>query len=470
MTVDAEQLRHQLPDRRWFGGKGRALREARVMDETVVDDGPPALIFALIEVAFEDGERSLYHAPLLVEDDGATRDAFEDVERLRGIGELMAHGHTIKGATGAFHFGGPGLDPLDPPGGDSIRALGAEQSNSSAVLDEEVIIKFFRRVEPGINPDLELNRLLTNEGFPHIPPQVGEIIYEGEIEGEEVSIDLGIAQHFVRDAAEGWSEVLRHVHHLFDEIHPEDAHEDIAALTLERTAEILERLEQLGDVTASLHVTLAREEGEMDFTPEPITSGDISAWVSGARNSLRSLIRVGAAELEPLQTAIDDRIAEFAGLDGDLGTKTRVHNDYHLGQVLLVTRDWLIIDFEGEPARPLEQRRTKQPPLRDVAGMLRSFSYASLVPLMERGDGESLKPWAVQWENLARESFLTGYLRTSHEGRFLPADRDVLTTMLDFFELEKAIYEVGYERGHRPDWTPIPVQGIKRLLERGEQR
>jgi len=239
---------------------------------------------------------------------------------------------------------------------------------------------------------------------------------------------------------------------------------------LERTAEILERLEQLGDVTASLHVTLAREEGEMDFTPEPITSGDISAWVSGARNSLRALIRVGAAELEPLQTAIDDRIAEFAGLDGDLGTKTRVHNDYHLGQVLLVTRDWLIIDFEGEPARPLEQRRTKQPPLRDVAGMLRSFSYASLVPLMERGDGESLKPWAVQWENLARESFLTGYLRTSHEGRFLPADRDVLTTMLDFFELEKAIYEVGYERGHRPDWTPIPVQGIKRLLERGEQR
>jgi trehalose synthase-fused probable maltokinase len=472
MIVDAEQLKHQLPDRRWFGGKGRPLRETRVVDETVVEDGPPALVFALIEVAFEDGERNLYHMPLLVDGDGTPRDAFEDIERLRGIGELMAHGHTVKGTDGAFHFGGPGLDPLAPPGRESIRALAVEQSNSSAVLDEEVIVKFFRRVEVGTNPDLELNRLLTNEGFPHIPPQVGEIIYEGEIEGEEISIDLGIAQHFVGDAAEGWSEVLRHVHHVFDEIHPEDAHEDIPTLTQERNADILERLEQLGDVTASLHVTLSREEAEADFTPEPITSGDVSSWVTGVRTSLRALLRSEVEELKPLRAAIDGHIAEFANLDGDLGTKTRIHGDYHLGQVLLVTRDWLIIDFEGEPARPLEQRRTKQPPLRDVAGMLRSFSYAALVPLMERGNSvsESLKPWAEEWEKLARDSFLTGYLRTAHEGRFLPADRDVVMTMLDFFELEKAIYEVGYERGHRPQWAPIPLHGIKMLIERGEYR
>ena len=190
------------------------------------------------------------------------------------------------------------------------------------------------------------------------------------------------------------------------------------------------------------------------------------------RGSLRTLLRSGAKELKPLRAAIDGRIAEFENLDGDLGTKTRVHGDYHLGQVLLVTRDWLIIDFEGEPARPLEQRRMKQPPLRDVAGMLRSFSYAALVPLMERGNGvgEGLKPWAEEWEKLARDSFLTGYLRTAHEGRFLPADRDVLMTMLDFFELEKAIYEIGYERGHRPQWASIPLQGIKMLVERGEYR
>src|ERR671918_747252 len=222
MIVDAQHLKDQLPGRRWFGGKGRALRGARVVDESVVEDGPPTLVWALIEVEFEDGERNIYHMPLLIDGDGPPRDAFEDVERLRGLGELMAHGHTVKGEAGAFHFGGPGLDPLAPPGGRSVRTLGAEQSNSSLVLDDEVIIKVFRRVEAGTNPDLELNRLLTNEGFPHIPPQVREIIYEGEIDGEEVSFDLGIAQHFVGDAVEGWTEVLRHVNHIFDEIHPED--------------------------------------------------------------------------------------------------------------------------------------------------------------------------------------------------------------------------------------------------------
>ena len=472
MIVDAQHLKDQLPGRRWFGGKGRALRGARVVDESVVEDGPPALTFALVEVEFEDGERNLYHMPLLVEGDGTPRDAFDDVERLRGIGELMAHGHTVKGENGAFHFGGPGLDPLAPPGGDAIRAMGAEQSNSSLVLDEDVIVKFFRRIEAGTNPDLELNRLLTNEGFPHIPPQVGEIIYEGELEGEEISFDLGIAQRFVGDAPEGWSEVLRHVHLVFNAVHPEDAREDIGALTEERNAEILERLEQLGDVTASLHVTLSREEAGFDFTPEPITPGDISSWASAVRDSLRALLVGGTEELAPLKDAIGNRIAEFSKLDGDVGTKTRVHGDYHLGQVLLATRDWLIIDFEGEPARPLEQRRKKQPPLRDVAGMLRSFSYASLVPLMERGNGDTdaLRPWAEEWEKLARDAFLSGYLRTAHEGHFLPADRYVLMTMLDFFELEKAIYEVGYERGHRPHWISIPLSGISRIIERGEQR
>jgi len=472
MIVDAQHLMDQLPERRWFGGKGRSLRAARVVDETVVEDGPPALVFALVEVEFEDGERNVYHMPLLVESDGTPRDAFDDVERLGGIGELMAHGHTVKGEDGAFHFGGPGLDPLSPPGGRSIRGLSAEQSNSSLILDEEVIVKFFRRVEVGANPDLELNRLLTNEGFPHIPPQVGEIIYEGELEGEEVSFDLGIAQRFVGDAEDGWSEVLRHVHQLFDEIHPEDAREDIGALIAERNAEILERLEQLGDITASLHVALAREEAGFDFTPEPISPADISSWAGGVRDSLRNLLLNGADELSPFKEAIEERVSGFSDLDGDVGTKTRVHGDYHLGQVLLATRDWLIIDFEGEPARPLEQRRTKQPPLRDVAGMLRSFSYAALVPVMERanGDGDALGPWAEEWEELAREAFLSGYLRTAHEGHFLPTDRDVLMSMLEFFELEKAIYEVGYERGHRPQWVSIPVEGIKRLIERGEHR
>jgi trehalose synthase-fused probable maltokinase len=471
VTIDAELLKEQLPHQRWFGARHRDIRSVNILDHTVVDDGPPSLVFAILEVLFADDGRALYHCPLLVEGDGRPRDAFEDVSRLAGVGDLMAHGHTSKGNNGTFHFGGPGLDPLAPPGS-WIRGVEAEQSNSSVVLDDAVIVKFFRRVEPGINPDLELNRLLTNEGFPHIPPQVGEIIYEGEFEGEEISIDLGIAQQFIANASEGWTEVLGHVNDMYNKIHSEDAREDMAELVRDRTSEILERIEQLGDDTASLHVLLSREEVESDFVPEPVTPWDMTVWGNSVLDSIRDLAEKEDTGVRDLRLTLEDRVEAVTQLDGDLGNKIRIHGDYHLGQVLLSKREWLIIDFEGEPARSLEIRRMKQPALRDAAGMIRSFSYAALVPLLERGsdDWEGLREWADEWIAAAREAFLTGYLRTSHEGRFLPADRDVVAMMLDFFELEKAIYELGYERGHRPHWMSIPLQGIKSLIERGDHR
>jgi predicted trehalose synthase len=184
---------------------------------TTVDDGPPALVLALLRIALAGGSQLIYHAPLLVEEEGISRDAFEDADRMRVIGDLMAHGHTLKGDNGTFHFAGPGLDPLSPPGSESIRVIDAEQSNSSIVLDETVIVKLFRRVEAGQNPDLELNWLLTTEGFEHVPAQVGEISYEGELDDSEVAIDLGIAQQFVSNATEGWAHMLHELNRIFDE-------------------------------------------------------------------------------------------------------------------------------------------------------------------------------------------------------------------------------------------------------------
>ncbi|MEA2508637.1 MAG: maltose alpha-D-glucosyltransferase / alpha-amylase, partial [Actinomycetota bacterium] len=151
------------------------------------------------------------------------------------------------------------------------------------------------------------------------------------------------------------------------------------------------------------------------------------------------------------------------------GFKTRVHGDYHLGQVLSSTRGWMIIDFEGEPARSLDERREKQSPLRDVAGMLRSLSYAASVSMIERtsfgtDEWNRLQPWADVWEDLARGRFLTAYLRRSHEGKFLPPNRSDLKAMLDAFEIDKALYEIGYERGNRPDWVKIPLHGLARIL------
>ena len=467
MNIDTTRLAQDLAGKRWFGGRGRTITDVSVVDHMVVEDGPPALVVALLSIGLGGGDRWLYHAPLLVDEEGNAGDALDEPGRLGVLGELMAHGHTLKGEIGAFHFGGPGLDPLSPPGGSSTRVVEAEQSNSSIVLDEDVILKIFRRVEPGANPDLELNRLLTNEGFEHVPPHVGEILYEGELDGTEVSIDLGIAQRFISNAREGWAEVLHHLNLLYDEARPEDEAEDLRALTDQRAAPILRCIEELGEATASLHVTLAREEIGPDFTPEPIDETDIHEWAGSALDRLRRL-REEDETIAAASAAIEGRIQEFAELGADAGYKSRIHGDYHLGQALYGNRTWMIIDFEGEPARSLEERRTKQNALKDVAGMLRSFGYAAMVAMFERTERDSdewrrLEPWANDWEELARERFLGSYLRRSHEGHFLPADRETLGAMIDFFEIDKALYELDYERGHRPQWAWIPRRGIERI-------
>src|SRR5688572_25708723 len=234
MRLDVSPLLESFPSARWFGGKGHPLKNIEIVDLGVVEDGPPALVFSLVNVSFaDDTPDHLYHLPLLV-DDGRATDALQDPDRLKVLGDLMAHGTSIKGDDGVFQFGGPGLDRLSPPGGDSVRVIGTEQSNSSIVLDEQVILKLFRKVERGVNPDLELVWYLTNEGFPNIPLHAGDVVYEAEDSDEEVHIDLGLAQQFIGDATEGWSKVLKHLHNFYDEVDDRDAREDMRFLTEER--------------------------------------------------------------------------------------------------------------------------------------------------------------------------------------------------------------------------------------------
>lgn len=474
--IEIKSLEETLGGKRWFGGGDRSVESVEVVDEAVIEDGPPALVTALADVRFEGGERFLYHLSLIVEEDGSCRDAFEDVDRLRVLGNLMAHGTSIKGERGTFHYGGPGLDPMSPPGSSSAWPIGAEQSNSSLVLDDDVIIKLFRRVEAGPNPDLEVNRMLTSEGFPFVPAQVGEISYEADPDAAEESIDLGIAQRFVRDAEEGWTHLLGHIRSLYDEIHDQDVAEDLRLLTEERSARSFRLIDDLGHTTASMHVALAREDTEPDFAPEPVEDHDLTVWADEVLGALRGAVRSRDYGLGRVEEAITERIGQLRLLVPELlGSKIRIHGDYHLGQVLRAPREWLVIDFEGEPLRSLEQRREKQSPLKDVAGMLRSLSYVVTAVLFERAQPDQpewgrLAPWADMWEDLARERFLAAYLATSHEGHFLPADRDVLATVLDIFEIDKALYELRYERAHRPDWARIPQRGIERVVARGETR
>jgi trehalose synthase-fused probable maltokinase len=469
VTTDLSTLVEGLPGRRWFGHKGRALRALSIVDEAIVEDGPPAFVIAIARADFTEGPSALYQMPLLVHEDGRAEEAESDLDRLRVLGDLMAHGSSIKGSHGVFQFGGPGLDPLAPPPGEqSIRLAGAEQSNTSLVLDESVILKLFRQLAVGPNPDLELNRLLTNEGFAHVPPQVGEVVYEGEIDASEVTIDMGVAQQFVGDGVDGWQEALARLGGLCDEIDDADSAADRTALVEERTGEFLHAVEQLGDATASLHVLLSREEIEHDLVPEPVDDHDLSTWASAVSDSFAG-VEPGLPELDGLREALDGRLDEFKRI-AEPGLKTRIHGDFHLGQVLLAPRGWMMLDFEGEPARPLADRRAKHSPLRDVAGMLRSFGYAAASALMQRAAPGSdewarLEPWALAWEELARDRFLSAYFTRAHEGRFLPPARDDVLTMIDVFEIDKAVYEIGYERSHRPEWVGIPVRGLTRALE-----
>jgi maltokinase len=469
-VIDTAQLAALLPGRRWYGAKERTIADVTIWDEATIEDAPSALIVALASVRYTDGTSDCYHVLVTSDAGGGLRDAFDDVERLRVLGRLMSQGETVKGRDGVFHFGGPGLDPRSPPGTKSIRPLGLEQSNSSLVLDEAVILKLFRRVEPGPNPELELTRLLTSEGFESIPAHVGEVLYEGEIDGADAEIDLGVAQQLV-EGREGWTEVLEALGELYDAA---GGAVDVQRAVEARAARILDDLGRLGDVTASLHVILAREELEPDITSEPVGRGDLEQWVKRMRASLRGLLETGLDELRPHEEAARARIDLLAEVE-DPGRKTRTHGDYHLGQVLLATRGWMILDLEGEPARSLSERRAKHSPLRDVAGMLRSFSYAATAALFERAEPDSeewarLVPWAEAWESAARQRFLSAYLATSHEGGFLPSDRAAMATMLDAFEIEKALYELAYERAHRPDWVRIPLQGITRVSSSGAKR
>jgi trehalose synthase-fused probable maltokinase len=316
--------------------------------------------------------------------------------------------------------------------------MGAEQSNSSVVFGERLVLKLFRRLESGINPDLEMVRFLTNHGYGNIAPLHGWCEYAGDT----LAATLAIAQRYVADGIDGWALAL-------DEI-PRDP------------SAFLARVESLGAATAGLHSVLASDPADPAFSPE------------ASSTEMLSLLRATLdEEVERLFGRLPDdpRLAPIAGCEQEIrelitatpqapgGRRIRIHGDYHLGQTLYTPAGWRLLDFEGEPARPITVRRTKRSPLRDVASMLRSFSYATFAVTLQRGlsapDG---------FEAGARQLFLDAYL-SEVESSLLPGSRGQLDSLLTIFELEKVLYELRYELDNRPDWVPIPGAGLVRLME-----
>lgn len=450
--LDGLVLLGTIASQRWFGGKSRDVLDARVLDAGVAGDEPPLLALAIVEVRYGLQSHDLYHLPLgfrpasagwsrgaIAETEGWTvYDAVADEELARKVLELIRADATLETGEAVVAFrAGAEL----PAAVETVRPMGSEQSNSSLVLDERYALKFYRRLEPGVNPELEILRFLTEQGFEHIAALEGHVTYEGR----PFEATLALLQEYVPSVGDGWTLAL-------DTLAAGDAETLVA------------RSERLGEVTALLHNALAADAADPHFAPEePSTEGLalLSASVDEEIEHTFSLLpdTDSVAEVRHRGEEVRDRLRLLAHL-GNVGKVIRHHGDFHLAQALWTQEDdWLILDFEGEPARSVPERRRKRSPLRDVAGMLRSFAYAASAARIQRGVDVP-----AEWEQRCREAFLRGYLATI-EPTLLPAGEDGIRRLLMIFELEKAVYELRYELDNRPDWVSIPVAGILRMLE-----
>jgi trehalose synthase-fused probable maltokinase len=451
-ALDGETLRDWVAQQRWFASKRRAVTGIEVVEVMTLSE-QPLLFLALVQTRFPTGTHELYQLPLglrpasdtvsepaaiaqtgdwIVYD--ALADPNEAVELVARI-DRAAEIETASGRVSFRHVNGPvALDPAV-----TARVIGVEQSNSSLVFDDRLVLKVFRKLESGINPELEVLRFLTGRGYPNIARLHGWYEYEGEA----FAATLGVSQEFLAHAVGGW---------------------ELALDMLESDpGGLLERLATLGAVTAELHDALASDEGDPAFSPQEPSQEALALLTATVDEDIERIF---------VNLPDDERVAAIFGRGQDVrerlaarthvgggGRSIRIHGDYHLGQTLSTQRGWVIIDFEGEPARPLTERRMKRSPLRDVASMLRSFAYVTSAIDILRGH-----PAPADFEQRARDGFLERYM--DHVDRaLLPAGEAAIANLLSIFELEKAIYELRYELDHRPAWVGIPAAGIARLLE-----
>jgi maltokinase len=452
-TLEEERLRDWVVEQRWFGSKSQEVSQLNVLEAFTLRDEMPQLVLALVEARFPSGTHEVYQVPIGIRpaDEGWTErviaetgeltfyDALADPVHARVLLHLMRSSVDVQAGEGTLGFRWSGGDESHPPGTVDVRPVGVEQSNSSIVFGETLILKAFRRVEPGVNPELELLRFLSERDFPHIAPIAGWFQYEGRL----MDATLGVLQEYLAGATDGW---------------------DLALDALASDPEaFLSNVRSLGTVTGEMHSALGSEAGDPAFAPEQPSTEALAILTATIDEEIeRIFVELPDLEaLEPIRGRGQD-VQERLQLLGNVGAGGRIirtHGDYHLGQTMLAERGWVLLDFEGEPGRPISQRRLKRSPLRDVAGMLRSFSYAAAGSRILRGT-----PAPEGWEDRARETFLDGYFEAVDSG-LLPPGEDPTRKMLAIFELEKAVYELRYELNNRPDWVAIPTAGIVRLLE-----
>jgi maltose alpha-D-glucosyltransferase/alpha-amylase len=535
---DVAALQDVLPDylrpRRWFGGKARKIRHARLVDVLHTRGGEVEAHVAAVRVSYVDGDPETYVVPLthaagpraeqLMKDHphavvcvvepadgerGVLYDATVEPGFARDLLTLMATRRRLRGHGGEMRGGlvkeFRELRQSDP---DRLKPqlMRVEQSNTSMLYGNELFFKLFRKLDVGMNPDVEIAHQLTRKGFEHTPEVTGEVHYRTE---DGASLTVGVMKRFVPNEGDAWAYTLDRLAGFFERVITERPESEVLALDVDallaraagEPSELasdlmgayMDSARLLGRRTAQMHRALAGSIDREAFAPEPFSAlyqrslyqsmrnlaGRTFQTLSRELDTLPEPARDGAADVLARKNEIMDRMRDMVG-EKMKASRIRTHGDYHLGQVLYTGRDFIIIDFEGEPARPLTERRLKRSPLSDVAGMLRSFHYAAYTALADeevRGmaraaDMEGLDRWARFWTAWASAAFLQAYLEEGRSadapgGDFLPARDEELRVLLRAHLLEKAVYELGYELNTRPDWVGVPILGIQQLLDDG---
>jgi trehalose synthase-fused probable maltokinase len=451
--IDEERLGEWVHAQRWFGSKARDVTGLHVMHALELVSGPPRLVIALIEARFQAGTHVVYQLPLGLRprdagwdqgviaetDEWTVYDALVDPDLGHQLFKLIRDGHNVTEDDAHAEFRSVDL----PEGTDlPVRPVGAEQSNSSIVYGDELVLKAYRRVEPGPNPELELLRFLTRNDFESIAQLRGWYAYVGH----PMEATLGVLQEYVADGRDGWELALD-------------------AVTGGGADDFVGSLASLGAVIGRMHSVLGSDASDPAFAPEEPSVEALALLTATIDEEIEQIFLDLPSDDETLAPIagrgeeVRERLRMLASVAVG-GKVIRHHGDLHLGQTLLRgDDDWVVLDFEGEPARSLVERRRKRSPLRDVAGMLRSFAYVASGAEKLRGT-----PAPEEWERRAREAFLMGYFENV-ESSLLPPGQDATRRLLSVFELEKAVYELRYELNNRPDWLEIPVTGIARLLE-----
>ena len=533
-VLERQALRPYLLRQRWFASKTRDIRTIRFSDWTPLRSGSHPAFLAIVSVEYADRSTEQYLMPLALVAGEAAANALKHTP-----GSVLAR---ITGARkGAIVDGlldddvcDRMLRMIDQPGDIAtprgivrgVRTTAAldlpperrwlrgtsEHSNSVAFLSDRYVLKLFRRVEPTPNPELEVGRFLAARNFTRVPPLAGAIEHVGGQDTEAAT--LAVVQGLVKNQGSGWDFTLGELRRYYERAatrkrsdgrETPDAREGQEGR--DRPTPFFASLENLylmsatmlGRRTAELHRALASDPSDAAFAPEPIDRARLDALAIEMRAHADASLELLARKRDTLNEAsrvyadavLDARpslVARFDKLRSatDAGMCIRVHGDYHLGQVLRTEEDFIILDFEGEPARSIADRRVKHSPLKDVAGMIRSFGYAAyaalfaftmhaadeyaieapMIRILPPDDYGPLEPWADTWEHWAADAFLNAYLAAIGDAPLLPRGGD-RAALLAAFTLDKAMYELSYELNNRPDWVRIPLLGIRKLINTG---